>query len=252
VSASFAVVVGLNDPHEDPPHVTAHVTCGFAVTSLVIPALIENCAPACNEAGGAAKNETAIGIGGTIVIVVDADRLVSATDVAVTVTVDPAGIAAGAVYVTAPPSGLALKAPHPLGVPHVTAYVTAEFSLLPATGYVAAASSVAEAFTASDVGGAATKITAVGFTTGGVTVKLLPGPAHPLKPTTRPKPGRRRPILPPIICVPRSYCTMQNERRATRHPGPAKKQGHPAASRKPLARFLLAASPNRFSLAAFR
>jgi hypothetical protein len=233
----------LNDPHEDPPHVTAHVTCGFAVTSLVIPALIENCAPACNEAGGAAKNETAIGIGGTIVIVADADRLVSVTDVAVTVTVDPAGIAAGAVYVTAPPSGLALKAPHPLGVPHVTAYVTAAFSLLPGLiGYVAAASSVAEAFTASDVGGAATKITAVGFTTGGVTVKLLPGPAHPLKPTTRPKPGRRRPILLPIIAcpVPTARCKMRDEQPATQDP--QKTQGHPAASRKSLSRFLLAAS----------
>jgi hypothetical protein len=63
----------------------------------VIPALIENCAPASSDAGGGAKNETAIGIGGTIVIFADVDRLVSATDVAVTVTVDPAGIAEGAI-----------------------------------------------------------------------------------------------------------------------------------------------------------
>jgi hypothetical protein len=169
---------------------------------LVIPAIIVNCAPTCNEAGGGAKNETAIGIGGTIVIVVDVDRLGSATDVAVTVIVDPEGIAEGAVYEIAPPSSLALKAPHPPGVPHVTAYVTAAFSLLPESNeYVAAANSVADAFTASDFGGVATQITEVGFTCVVVMIEL-PGPAHPLSTTTRPKPRRRRPILQRIITSP--------------------------------------------------
>ncbi len=202
----------------------------------MIPALIENCAPTCSEAGGIAKNETAIGIGGTIVIFPDTDRLVSATEVAVTVTVVPAGIADGAVYVTAPPSALALKVPHPLGVPHVIVYVTAAFPLLPGLiGYVVAANSVAAALTAIDVGGAATQITAVGFTCVIVWIEL-PDPAHPLRPPTRPKPRRKRPVLPPnIAClVPDSPASPirrrrlhdAHERRPSRLRGPP--NSHPA------------------------
>jgi hypothetical protein len=69
----------------------------LAETSLLIPALKENVAPICKEAGGVAKKLTLIGIGATIVIVVDADLVVSATDVAVTVTLEPLGIVEGAV-----------------------------------------------------------------------------------------------------------------------------------------------------------
>ena len=63
---------------------------------------------------------TEIGIGGTIVICAETDLLPSATEVAVTVTVVPAGIAEGAAYVTAAASALGPKAPHAPGLPQVT------------------------------------------------------------------------------------------------------------------------------------
>ena len=105
---------------------------------------------------------TAIGSGPTIVICAETDLLLSATEVAVTVTVAPAGIAEGAVYVTAPTSALVPKAPHAPGLPQVTAHVSAPFPPVVGSANVAAAASVTEAFTASEVGGAETKATPVG------------------------------------------------------------------------------------------
>jgi hypothetical protein len=51
----------------------------------------------CRLAGGGAKKVTEIGIGAVIVMVAETDFVVSATDVAVTVTDPPEGMAAGAV-----------------------------------------------------------------------------------------------------------------------------------------------------------
>jgi|SRR5580704_6771965 hypothetical protein len=72
--------------------------------------------------------------GPTIVIVPDTDLVVSETDVAVTFTVLPVGIAAGAVYVV----GVLLAVVVGLNVPHaevpqVTLHVTPPFLLSPAT-----------------------------------------------------------------------------------------------------------------------
>jgi hypothetical protein len=49
------------------------------------------------EAGTVAKNATEMGMGGTMVTVAETDLVVSATAVAVMVTVLPVGIAEGAV-----------------------------------------------------------------------------------------------------------------------------------------------------------
>ncbi|MGB9030096.1 MAG: hypothetical protein WCC27_08255, partial [Acidobacteriaceae bacterium] len=89
------------------------------------------------------------------------------------------------------------------GVPHVIVYVTAVFPPLPGLiGYVVAANSVAAALTAIDVGGASTQITAAGFACVVIVWSELPGLAHPLNPPTRPKPRRKRPVLPPnIACL---------------------------------------------------
>ena len=90
------VVVGLTEPHTVAPQVTVHVTSGFAEVSFATVAMGENWALTCKEAGGE-RMLTEIGSGGTIVICAETDLLVSATEVAVTVTVAPVGIAAGAV-----------------------------------------------------------------------------------------------------------------------------------------------------------
>ena len=110
---------------------------------------------------------TEIGIGGTIVICAETDLLLSATEVAVTVTVVPAGIAEGAVYVVAAAFALGPKEPHAPGLPQVTAHVTALLPPVVGLANVAAAVSDAEAFTASDVGGGETKVTPVGPGDGG-------------------------------------------------------------------------------------
>src|ERR1700722_12032367 len=92
----LVVVVVLNDPHAVVAHDTVHVTSGFADTSFVIVATREDCALTCRDAGGSGML-TEIGIGATMVICAETDLLLSATEVAVTVTVVPTGIAAGAV-----------------------------------------------------------------------------------------------------------------------------------------------------------
>ncbi len=132
---------------------------------------------------------TEIGIGGTIVTCAETDLLLSATEVAVTVTVVPAGIAEGAVYVAAAAFALGPKAPHAPGLPQVTAHVTALFP--PDMGFanVAAAHSVAAAFTASDVGGGETKMTPVGPGGGGSDwLGKPPPPPQPASATIASKP----------------------------------------------------------------
>jgi hypothetical protein len=55
-----------------------------------------------SDAGTALKNDTEIGVGGTIVMEAEAESDGLAAEAAVMVTVAPDGTAAGAVYVTAP------------------------------------------------------------------------------------------------------------------------------------------------------
>jgi hypothetical protein len=163
VPTSSPVVAGLKDPQPVPPHVTVHVTSGFALTSLVIEACSGNSAFTSSEAGSVPLNATEIGIGGTIVIVIDLEREVFAIDVAVTVTVAPLGTAGGAEYTIAPNSSLAFSVPHAFGLPQLTAYVTAVFAFVPAgEENSVTASIVAFAFTARDVGGASRKMTEIG------------------------------------------------------------------------------------------
>lgn len=95
VAAPVGVVVGLSDPQAVAPQVTVQVTVGFAETSFAALARRGNCALTCSEAGGE-RMLTEIGIGATMVIRAETDLVVSATEVAVTVTVVPVGIAAGA------------------------------------------------------------------------------------------------------------------------------------------------------------
>jgi len=97
VTAPFAVVDGWNAPQSDAEQLTVHVTSGFVDTSLTMFADSETVAPAWSEAGGFGRKETEIGIGAVMVMVDEIDRLGSATDVAVSVTVFPTGMAAGAV-----------------------------------------------------------------------------------------------------------------------------------------------------------
>lgn len=97
VWASENVSTGLKEPQAEAPQVTVHCTLGLAVTSLVISALSGMEAPTSMEAGTVAKNATEMGMGGTMVTVAETDLVVSATAVAVMVTVLPVGIAEGAV-----------------------------------------------------------------------------------------------------------------------------------------------------------
>jgi hypothetical protein len=200
VPTPLFVLVGLNEPHAVMvPHATVHVTSGFPETSFATVAPIEYCAFICRDAGGEGML-TEIGIGATMVICAEMDLLPSATDVAVTITVVPVGIAEGAVYVTAATLSLVPKVPHAVVLPQVTVHVTELFTT-PVAGFgnIAAACSVAEAFTASDEGGFVTKITAVGSGVGGGDCEPPPQPesaiivrqpAHPVTFVSSPARGR--------------------------------------------------------------
>jgi len=124
----LAVKAGLNDPQGEAPQVTVQFTWGFAVTSFVICARMDIEEPTCIEAGGAPENVTEIGMGGTILMTAEAESEGSATEVAVTVTVPPEGIAGGAVNRIAPPSSLGFNVPQAPGLAQLIAYVTALFS----------------------------------------------------------------------------------------------------------------------------
>ena len=90
--------MGLKVPHAPAlPQLTDHVTPAFAA-SLFTTAM-NDCVkkPASSiEVGGAGLNVTEI-VPGVMVIVADADFVVSVTEVAVTITDEPVGTAAGAV-----------------------------------------------------------------------------------------------------------------------------------------------------------
>ena len=93
---SFDVVEGEKEPQAALKQATVHCTSGLAETSLVIATLIGAVVLICSEAGGAPWKATVIGMGGVMVMVADTDLVVSASEVAVTVTVPPVGMALGA------------------------------------------------------------------------------------------------------------------------------------------------------------
>ena len=97
VADPLAVTAGWNEPQADAPQAAAHVTCGFTDTSLSTVALNAKAPPTWREAGGAGAKRTEIGMGATMVMVEETDRLGSAADVAVTLTVFPEGMDEGAV-----------------------------------------------------------------------------------------------------------------------------------------------------------
>jgi hypothetical protein len=97
VGASLAVVAGWNAPQAAAAQVTVQVTCGSDDTSLVTLADSETMPPAWIDAGGFETKETEIGMGAVMAMVAESDRLGVATEVAVSVTVFPVGMAAGAV-----------------------------------------------------------------------------------------------------------------------------------------------------------
>jgi hypothetical protein len=80
--------------------------------------------PICRLAGGGTKKEIEIGIGAVMAMLAETDFVVSATEVAVTVTDAPEGTVAGAVYVIPLKSALVLKVPQSPGVLQVTDQVT--------------------------------------------------------------------------------------------------------------------------------
>jgi hypothetical protein len=80
---------------------------------------------------GGDTSETVMFVGGVIVIVAEADLLASVAEVAVTVTVFPLGIAAGAVYVVLAPLAVdaLLNEPHAPLLPQLTVHFTPPFAL---------------------------------------------------------------------------------------------------------------------------
>ncbi len=102
VALPLAVCAGLNDPQAPAlPHVTVQSTPAldgsFATTA--VSGLLELTS---TDEGGAGLKETAIA-GTVMVVAAEIDFVLSAVEVAVTVTVAPAGTVAGAVYVVALP-----------------------------------------------------------------------------------------------------------------------------------------------------
>ena len=97
VGASFVVGVGLKDPQAELLQVTVHFAWGLALTSLVIRTRKGAAALTWRDAGTVPKNETAMGMGATMVTVAEIVLVESATAVAVMVTVAPEGMAVGAV-----------------------------------------------------------------------------------------------------------------------------------------------------------
>jgi hypothetical protein len=141
-------------------------------------------------------------MGGVMVMMAEADFAASTTEEAVTVTVDPEGMADGAVYVMPLASALALKDPQAPRLPQVTDQVTRLFvepnGRLAAN--VAAAASVAEAWMARDVGGEEINRTEVGseFCVDG---RFAP-PLQPANPAIEPKPMSKKAALQFNIAYP--------------------------------------------------
>ncbi len=99
VDEPLAVAVGLKLPHCELPHVRVQATPPFLVSLLTEAAMLVVVLMTIDE-GGCVTNETEIGGGGPLAVIVieaDTDFVLSVTDVAVTVTVAGDGTAPGAV-----------------------------------------------------------------------------------------------------------------------------------------------------------
>jgi len=95
VAVPLGVVAELKEPQAELPQVTVQVTPALWLSLLTTAVRLE-VAPMMREVGGVGLRATEIP-GAVMVIVAEADFVVSVTEVAVTVTVPEVGIAAGAV-----------------------------------------------------------------------------------------------------------------------------------------------------------
>lgn len=141
--------MGLKLPHDEVPQATDQVTPA-ALLSLVTLAVKLAEAPTERDAGGL-EITTEIGADAVMVIDTEADLVVSAAEVAVTVTVFPVGTAEGAVNVVVelfPVELVGLTEPHAVP-PQWTVQVTPA----PLPSFVTTAVRVAVAPVATDVGG---------------------------------------------------------------------------------------------------
>lgn len=95
VAVPLGVVAELKEPQAELPQVTVQVTPALWLSLLTTAVRLE-VAPMMREVGGVGLRATEIP-GAVMVIVAEADFVVSVTEVAVTVTVPEVGIAEGAV-----------------------------------------------------------------------------------------------------------------------------------------------------------
>jgi hypothetical protein len=85
----------LNEPHAELPHVTVHFTPALALSLVTTAARLE-LVFTISDVGGAILKDTEITGAAAIVIVAEADFVLSVTEVAITFTVAGAGTPDGA------------------------------------------------------------------------------------------------------------------------------------------------------------
>jgi hypothetical protein len=129
VAVPLGVEAGLKLPHWALPQVTVQVTPAFALSLLTV-AVSAAVLVAATDAGGLLRVTEIGALGAEMVMVAEADLVVSLTAVAVTVTVAGFGAEAGALYLVAAPLAVEAeeKAPHGV-VLQVTAQVTPALAL---------------------------------------------------------------------------------------------------------------------------
>jgi hypothetical protein len=168
VATPLAVCVGLNDPQAPAlPHVTVQSTPAF-VESFETTAVMGLVALTWMDVGGVGLKTIVMGGGVVSVIVAETDFVLSAVEVAWTVTVPPVGTAEGAVYVVAAPLALCvgLNDPQAPALPHVTDQSTPAFDESFATTAVIGL----VVLICIDVGGAGLNATEIG---GGVALIMI-------------------------------------------------------------------------------
>jgi hypothetical protein len=129
VAVALGVDAGLKLPHWALPQVTVQVTPAFALSLLTV-AVNAAVFVAATDAGGVVSATEIGALGAEMVIVAQADLVVSLTAVAVTVTVADFVAGVGALYLVAAPLAVdaAEKVPHGAAL-QVTAHVTPAFAL---------------------------------------------------------------------------------------------------------------------------
>jgi hypothetical protein len=158
VAAPLAVATGLNEP-QDPMGVVQLQFTGVVAGSLTVVATIDTVVAISSAPGGGVVRVIAI-TGGVIDTVWLLNFVLSVTDVAVIVTLPPAGIVAGAVYTVLVPLAVLdrLNNPHPLGM-------QLQVTPAPAESFVTTAEMLAVPDIGRLAGGTAPKSTEIGKVT---------------------------------------------------------------------------------------